>query len=61
MSERRGVKEAIEALIAAGHSVEPLGDDFAFWIVDGKGLSDGELLDLASRLGLLSPATYKRR
>ncbi|WP_244471471.1 hypothetical protein [Methylobacterium sp. ARG-1] len=51
--------EAVEALIAAGHSVEPLGDDFAYWIVDGKGLSDGELLDLADRLGLLDPATDK--
>nr|WP_244435206.1 hypothetical protein [Methylobacterium sp. B34] len=51
--------EAVEALIAAGHSVEPLGDDFAFWIVDGKGLSDGELLDLADSLGLMSPTTEK--
>ncbi|SEG31070.1 hypothetical protein [Methylobacterium sp. OT2] len=59
MSERGRVMEAVEALIAAGHSVEPLGDDFAFWIVDGKGLSDGELLDLADSLGLMSPTTEK--
>ncbi len=50
--------EAVEAMIAAGHSVaEPLGDYFAFWIVDGKGLSDGDLLALASRLGLIDTTT----
>jgi len=57
MSERGRVMEAVEAMIAAGHSVEPLGDYFAFWIVDGKGLSDGDLLALASRLGLIDTTT----
>ena len=60
MSERDLVKEAVEALIAAGHSVEPLGDDFNFWIVDEKGLSEKELLDLAARLGLLDLVAAKR-
>ena len=60
MSERDLVKEAVEALIAADHSVEPLGDDFNFWIVDEKGLSEKELLDLAARLGLLGLVAAKR-
>lgn len=57
MSQRGRVMEAVKVLIAAGHSVEPLGDYFAFWIVDGKGLSDGDLLALASRLGLIDTTT----
>ncbi|WCS27755.1 hypothetical protein LOK46_13325 [Methylobacterium sp. NMS14P] len=57
--EANPIQEAVEALTAAGHLVEPLGDDFAFWIVDGQGLSDGDLLDMAQRLGLMDPTPTK--
>ncbi|SFT12007.1 hypothetical protein [Methylobacterium sp. yr668] len=53
MSETDPITKAAEALIAAGHSVEPMGAGFAFWIVDGKGLSGRELLAMAARLGLI--------
>lgn len=55
MSDHDAVTEAAEALIAAGHSVEPWGDDFAFWQVDGRTLSDSDLLALAIRNGLMEP------
>ena len=53
MSGHDAITEAAEALIACNHKVEPLGDDFAFWIVDGKLLTDSELVALATRLGLM--------
>lgn len=55
MSDHDAVTEAAEALIAAGHSVEPWGDDHAFWQVDGRTLSDSDLLALAIRNGLMEP------
>jgi hypothetical protein len=57
MSDHDAVTEAAEALIAAGHSVEPWGDDFAFWQVDGRTLSDSDLLALALRMGLMDSTT----
>jgi hypothetical protein len=45
--------EAVEALRARGHTVEPVGDDFAMWRVDDQPLTDGELLALAVQLGLI--------
>lgn len=59
MSDHDAVTEAAEALIAAGHSVEPWGDDFAFWQVDGRTLSDSDLLALALRLGLMDSTTAR--
>lgn len=53
MSDHDAVTEAAEALIAAGYDVKPWGDDFAFWFVDGKTLSDSDLMALAIRLGLM--------
>jgi hypothetical protein len=52
------VLEAVEALKLRGHTVEPWGDDFMLWLVDGQSLTSGELLALAVRLGLMdSPGT----
>jgi len=54
MSEAHDViSEAVEALRTYGCKVEPLDDPFDFWIVDGKGMSNGDLLALALRLGLM--------
>jgi hypothetical protein len=47
------VLEAVEALRAGGHTVEPWGDDFMLWLVDGQTLTEMELLALAMRLGLM--------
>ena len=46
-------REAVTALTAAGREVEPTGDDLAFWLVDGEEMTDGDLLALAFRLGLM--------
>lgn len=46
-------EEAATALIAAAHSVEPTGDDLGLWRVDGRLLTDGDLVALALRLGLM--------
>ena len=59
MSDHDPVQEAAEALIAYGCKVEPLGDDFDFWIVDGKGMSNGDLLALATRLGLMDSSSSR--
>ena len=59
MSEHDIVTEAADALIAYGYKVEPLGDDFALWLVDGKIHTDGDLLALAIRLGLMDPTTTR--
>ncbi len=53
------IREAVAALRARGHTVEPLGSDFAFWIVDGQGISGGDLLALAVRLGLMDSTSDK--
>lgn len=57
MNETDPVTKAAEALAAAGHSVEPMGAGFAFWIVDGKGLSGRDLLAMAARLGLIGSSS----
>jgi hypothetical protein len=59
MSEHDPILEAAEALQAAGHSVQPVGDDHELWLVDGKVYSDSDLLALAIRLGLMDPTTDK--
>ncbi|WP_331297877.1 hypothetical protein [Methylobacterium oryzae] len=57
MSAADPITKAAEALAAAGHSVEPMGAGFAFWIVDGKGLSGRDLLAMAARLGLIGSSS----
>lgn len=53
------ITEAADALIAYGYTVEPVGDDFALWVVDGKGMTDSDVLALAVRLGLMDSTTDK--
>lgn len=47
------VLEAVTALRSQGNMVEPWSRDFPYWQVDGVALTDGELLALALRLGLM--------
>ena len=57
MSDLRGpILEAVEALKASRHEVETWGGGL-FWLVDGRSMTDGELLALAIRLGLMNPTT----
>ena len=46
-------QEAADALRASGITVEPTGDDLALWLVDKRLLTDGDLLALAFRHGLM--------
>ena len=48
------VLEAVAALRACGYIVEPWSNVFLYWLVDGEAMTDGELLALAHRLGLIS-------
>ena len=48
------VLEAVAVLRACGYIVEPWSNDFPYWLVDGETVTDGELLALAHRLGLMS-------
>ena len=45
--------ESVEVLKLRGRWVEPRGDETKLWLVDGKKLTDGELLALALGLGLM--------
>ncbi|WP_345819959.1 hypothetical protein ABC766_27395 [Methylobacterium fujisawaense] len=47
------ILEAVEALKLRGHKVEAWGEDHMLWLVDGQSLTEGELLALAVRLGLM--------
>ena len=51
------LQEAIDALLTKGHTVEPIGDDFALWYIDGSHIpfSDDELITYAYTLGLTDP------
>jgi hypothetical protein len=53
------LQEAVAALLAAGHTVELIGDDFALWLVDGGAVpySDDEVIAYARTLGLIGPPT----
>jgi len=53
------ISEAVAALKLRGHTVEPWGDDHMLWLVDGQSLTEGELLALAVRLGLMDSAATK--
>lgn len=46
--------EAAEALRATGRKIEPTGDDLALWLVDGVEMTDGDVIALALRLGLMT-------
>ena len=51
--------EAADALIAAGYDVKPWGDDLAMWLCNGETISDGELMALALRNGLMEPPSTR--
>lgn len=53
------ILEAVEALRLRGHTVEPWAVEFDAWLVDGETLTDGDLLALAVRLGLMDSTTDK--
>jgi hypothetical protein len=60
------VLEAVEALKASGRAVRPWPEDILFWLVDGmvwqvdgQMLTDGDLMALAIRLGLMDAPTTK--
>jgi hypothetical protein len=48
---RESMLEAVEALKLAGYTVEPFGGGL-LWLVNGRSMTDGEVLALALRLGL---------
>lgn len=45
--------DAVDALLDAGHVVEPWGDDLGMWLVNGETLTDQAVVILAVRLGLM--------
>jgi hypothetical protein len=53
MPETDPILEAVAALPACGHIVESWSNDLPYWRVDGEALTNGELLALALRLGLM--------
>lgn len=44
---------AVKALRAVGHTVEPWSNGYPLWLVDGETFTDGAVLVLAMRLGLM--------
>jgi hypothetical protein len=46
------ITEAVEAVRASGRQIEPIGDDFPLWLVEGVNavFSDEELIVFADRL-----------
>lgn len=53
------IREAVAALRACGHTVEPWTGGLPYWLVDGETLTDGDLLAPAVRLGLLGSTTTR--
>ncbi len=51
------IREAVAALCARGHTVELWTGGLPYWLVDGETLTDGDLLPLAMRAGLMDSAT----
>jgi len=54
------ILDAVEALEASGRTVTPWAEDILLWLidgmlwlVDGEMLTDGDLMSLAVRLGLI--------
>lgn len=44
--------DAVDALLDAGHVVEPWGEDLGMWLVDGMMLTEQAVVAMAARLGL---------
>lgn len=53
------IREAVVALRARGHTIEPWPGGLPYWLVDGETLTDGDLLALAVRVGLMDSASTK--
>ena len=47
------IPEAVAALIAAGYMIEPFAEDPALWRVNGEVMTGAELLNEATRMGLM--------
>ncbi|MET3485725.1 MULTISPECIES: hypothetical protein [Methylobacterium] len=47
------IPEAVAALVAAGYMVEPFAEDPALWRVNGEVMTRSELLNEATRMGLM--------
>jgi hypothetical protein len=45
--------EAVQALRVCGYVVEPWSNDYPLWLVDGETFTDGAVIVLALRLGLM--------
>ena len=45
--------EAVQALRACGYTVEPWSGDYPLWLVDRETFTDGAVIVLALRLGLM--------
>ncbi len=45
--------DAVDALLDAGHIVQPWGDDLVMWLVNGETLTDEAIVAMATRLGLV--------
>ena len=45
--------DAVDALLDAGHSVQPWSDDLAMWLVNGETLTDEAVVTMAIQLGLV--------
>jgi hypothetical protein len=51
------IRDAVAALFARGHTVEPWTGGLPYWLVDGETPTDGDLLTLAMRAGLMDSTT----
>ena len=53
------IREDVAALRTRGHTVEPWTGGLPYWLVDGETLTDGDLLALAVRVGLMGSTSTK--
>ncbi|GAN52331.1 hypothetical protein ACXR8U_07300 [Methylobacterium radiotolerans] len=53
------IREAVAALRARGHNVEPWTGSLPYRLVDGETLTDGDLLALAVRVGLMDSTSTR--
>jgi len=54
MEEDQGpIAEAVAALRLSGYQLERVARDHMLWLVNGKPMTEGELMALAVRLGLM--------
>lgn len=60
MSDRHvPIREAVATLRARGHTVEPWISGLPYWLVDSETLTDGDMIALAVRLGLVVSTTTR--